>query len=129
MKDVIHKYNEFVITSFVKKLEPITLVEGDMDIANKLHADDFQLINPLGQALTKELYLGALASNFFDYLLWEPEKINVRVYGNVAIIRYKSRMEILLNGQKSSQRGWHTDFYEKRDGRWQVVWSQMTKIQ
>ena len=23
---------------------------------------------------------------------------------------------------------WHTDGYERRDGRWQVVWSQATRI-
>jgi hypothetical protein len=23
---------------------------------------------------------------------------------------------------------WHTDSYEQRDGRWQVVWSQATEI-
>jgi hypothetical protein len=33
-------------------------------------------------------------------------------------------------GQRTPLRSfWHTDVYEKRNGRWQVVWSQATLIQ
>ena len=28
----------------------------------------------------------------------------------------------------AERRFWHTDIYELRDGRWQVVWSQATRI-
>jgi len=38
------------------------LVEADMETAYQLHADDFQLINPAGGALSKEQYLGGIAS-------------------------------------------------------------------
>ena len=30
------------------------LVEANMEVARQLHADDFQLINPRGQSLSKE---------------------------------------------------------------------------
>jgi Domain of unknown function (DUF4440) len=104
------------------------LVEADIETARRLHADDFQLINPLGGSLTKEQYLGGLASGALDYLTWDPETIEVRVYGRVAAIRYRSQLEIVVQGQKISlRRYWHTDLYEKRDGQWQVVWSHATE--
>jgi hypothetical protein len=43
-------------------------VDGDIPLARRLHAEDFQLINPSGGALTREEYLGGLASGFLDYL-------------------------------------------------------------
>ena len=105
------------------------LVEADMEVARQLHADDFQLINPLGQSLSKEQYLGGIASGDLDYLVWEPESIEVRLYDQAAVIRYQSQLEIVVQGQKvPRQRYWHTDSYEKRNGRWQVVWSQATEI-
>lgn len=105
------------------------LVEADMEVARQLHADDFQLINPLGQSLSKEQYLGGIASGDLDYLVWEPESIEVRLYDQAAVIRYQSQLEIVVQGQKvPRQRYWHTDSYEKRNGRWQVVWSQATGI-
>ena len=37
------------------------LVEADIEVARQLHADDFQLINPVGESLSKEQYLAAVA--------------------------------------------------------------------
>jgi hypothetical protein len=75
-------------------------LEANMEVAQQLHADDFQLINPGGGALSK------------------------------AVIRYQSRLAISIGGAEAQMRRyWHTDTYEKQTGRWQVVWSQATQIQ
>jgi hypothetical protein len=105
------------------------LVQADLEVARRLHADDFQLINPRGESLSKEQYLGGVESGELDYVVWEPESpIDVRVHGDAAVIRYRSKLEIVVRGQRVPlQRYWHTDSYEKRDGRWQVVWSQATQ--
>jgi hypothetical protein len=98
-------------------------------LAHQLHADDFQLITPAGGALSKEQYLGGIASGEIDYRVWEPDSIAVRLYGQAAVLRYQSQLEIVVRGrQVPLRRYWHTDSYEKRNGRWQVVWSQATEI-
>ena len=107
-----------------------SLVEGDLETARRLHADDFQLINPAGVALSKEQYLGELASGALDYILWEPGMIEVRRYGEAAVIRYQAQAQALAGGRRTElRRFWHTDIFEKRSGHWQVVWSQATLIQ
>lgn len=107
-----------------------SLVEADMDVALSVHADDFQLITPSGGSISKEQYLGATASGEIDYRVWEPGPIDVRVHGSAAVIRYQAQLEIVFGGQQAPlRRYWHIDLYEKRDGRWQVVWSQATQIQ
>lgn len=101
-----------------------------MGLARQLHAADFQLITPSGSALSREQYLGRVASGEFNYLIWEPASIEVRLYGQAAILRYQALLDIVVRGEKGSPRHyWHTDSYEKREGRWQVVWSQATEIQ
>ena len=109
------------------------LVEANVDVAHPLHADDFQLITPSGVALSKEEYLGYIASGHFDYRVWEPDAIAVRVQGKMALLRYQARLDIIVGGYtgplEPPGRYWHTDSYEQRDGRWQVVWSQATAIQ
>jgi hypothetical protein len=106
------------------------LVEANVARARQLHADDFQLINPLGGVLSKEQYLEGIGSGEIDYLSWEPDSIAVRLYGEAAVIRYPSHLEIVVQGRHiPRQRYWHTDLYERRDGQWQVVWSQATEIQ
>jgi hypothetical protein len=104
-----------------------TLVSGDVERAARHHSDDFQLINPLGGALSKEQYLGGIASGQIRYLFWEPESIEVRLYGDAAVIRYQSQLEIVVQGHHIPRRRyWHTDLYEQQGADWRVVWSQAT---
>jgi hypothetical protein len=107
------------------------LVNADIEAAGRLHADDFQLINPLGGLLSKGEYLGAIASGEIDYLSWEPGNIEVKLYGDAAIIRYQAQLQIKVKAipDAPSGRFWHTDVYERRNGLWQVVWSQATQVQ
>jgi hypothetical protein len=103
------------------------LVSGDVQRASQLHSEDFQLINPLGGALSKQQYLGGISSGQIHYLYWEPESIAVRLYGGAAVIRYRSELEIVVQGRHiPRQRYWHTDLYERHGSQWQVVWSQAT---
>jgi hypothetical protein len=103
------------------------LVSGDVARAAQLHADHLQLINPLGGALSKEQYLGGISSGQIHYLYWEPEAIVVRVYGDAAVMRYQSELEIVVQGRHiPRQRYWHTDLYERHGSHWQVVWSHAT---
>jgi hypothetical protein len=103
------------------------LVSGDVARAAQLHADDFQLINPLGGVLSKDQYLGGISAGQIRYLHWEPEAIDVRVYGHAAAIRYRSELEIIVQGQHIPRRRyWHTDLYERHGSQWQVVWSHAT---
>ena len=103
------------------------LVTGDVERAKQLHTEDFQLINPLGGALSKEQYLGGIGSGQIRYLYWEPESIAVRLYGDVAALRYRSQLEIVVLGRHiPRQRYWHTDLYERHGAQWQAVWSHAT---
>jgi hypothetical protein len=105
------------------------LVEGDIETAGRLHATEFQLITPIGMALSKNDYLGAIASGQIKYLAWEPGPIAVRYHHSHAVIRYRARLAVVFGGHKVAPGDyWHTDSYEHRDGQWVVVWSQATAI-
>jgi hypothetical protein len=105
------------------------LLSADIVQARQFHAPDFQLITPIGAALSKEEYLGAIASGHIRYLVWEPAHIEVRLYQSCAVIRYRAQLEVVFGGQKIPLSDyWHTDVYEDREGEWMIVWSQATAI-
>ncbi len=105
------------------------LVAADIDVARSLHADDYQLITPGGATLSREEYLNGIATGDLDYLVFEPaSEIAVRIYDRAAAVRYHARIEVLVSGQLDSGLFWHTDIHELRDGRWQAIWSQATRI-
>ena len=102
------------------------LVEGDIETAGRLHATEFQLITPIGMALSKNDYLGAIASGQIKYLAWEPGPIAVRHHHSHAVIRYRARLEVVVGGHRIAPGDYWP--YEHRDGQWMVVWSQATAI-
>jgi hypothetical protein len=106
-----------------------SLVAPDLAAAERLHADDYELITPGGAVLSKRDYLDGIASGELDYSVFEPvSDIRVRLYGRAAILRYQVRIEILVDDERDAGVFWHTDAYELRDGRWQAVWSHATRI-
>lgn len=106
------------------------LVRQDIALASTLHADDFQLITPVGMPLSKAQYLGAIAAGGLVYAAWDPQEIAVRLYGDTAALRYQASLEVTFGTHHVPRADyWHTDLYERRGGAWQVVWSQATPIQ
>ena len=106
------------------------LITANMEVAHQLHADDFQLVTPLVAVFSKEEYLGAVAAGHIHYLVMELDsQIDVRLHQDMALIRYRAQIEVEVQGQTYPRAPyWFTDSYEKRDGRWQIVWSQGTGI-
>lgn len=106
------------------------LVGGDVERAAALHGADFQLITPVGMTLSKEQYLGAISAGALTYHAWEPGQIEVRLNEPVAVLRYRSSMEVTFGPHHVPRTEyWHTDLYERANGTWQVVWSQATAVQ
>jgi hypothetical protein len=106
------------------------LVQADMDVAERLHADDFELVPPPGHPMSREQYLGMVASGELDYLEFAPlSEIEVRLHGKAASLWYRSRIDVDAAGQgRLAHEAWHLYLYERRDGQWQVVREQATAV-
>lgn len=102
------------------------LLTADIKAAAPLHADDYQLVTPNGSDMTKDDYLGAIGSGQLRYRVFEAVS-DIAVLGDepVAVLRYRARISF---DDRPGLLCWHTDCYRQRDGRWQVVWSQATRI-
>ena len=100
-----------------------------MEAADALHAVDYQLITPGGATISKDGCLSGIANGGLRYRQFEPEgEIAVRLWGSAAAVRYRVRIDIDWEGGRDAGRFWHTDIYEFRNGQWQAVWSQATRI-
>ena len=106
------------------------LVDADMPVVEALHADEFQVVPPPGFEIPRDAYIAAVASGDIDYLRFEPiSEITVRLYGQAAVLTYKSFIDIVVTGLgRFAHDSWHTYVYEKRQGHWQAVWEQATAI-
>jgi hypothetical protein len=106
------------------------LVDADTATARKLIAPDFQLINPGGAVSSREDYMDAIQAGVIDYLVFEPSSpIAVRLSGDSAALRFQVSFDLVVGGDtRVTHQGWITELYERRHGRWQIVWEQATAI-
>jgi hypothetical protein len=100
--------------------------------AEALHAPDFELVHPSSGVWSKEQYLGGIASGDINYRRFDAmSNIDVMVDGNLAVLRYRSLIDIAVRGQEAGLlECWHLDCYcRDQDGMpWSVRWSQATSI-
>lgn len=95
-----------------------------MEIIERLHAPEYQLITPAGRTLARERYLSTLASQPF-YAGWDVGSIDARLSLEMALIRYQATLRFSSGCIVTC---WRTDSYEKRGDHWQAVWSQAAAI-
>ncbi|MEU8221471.1 nuclear transport factor 2 family protein [Kribbella sp. NPDC048915] len=106
------------------------LVARRIDAADAIHAPDFVIVTPSGHAWTKAEYLGGIASGDINYRRFEPiGAIDVMVDGGLAVLRYRSAIEVGVNGREPAPlSAWHLDCYRRTADGWQIRWSQATAL-
>jgi len=113
----------------VERLRLRSLVDGQP--AEDLHADDSRIVTPSGHTWSKQEYVGGIASGDIDYRRFEPiSEIEVMLDHDLAVLRYRSGIEISVNGREpATLEAWHQDVYRRTShGTWQIHWSQATAI-
>lgn len=107
-----------------------SLVEVNVEVADALHAPDFTLVHPSGGVWSKSEYLGGIASGDINYRRFEPvSRIDVLLDGDLAVLRYRSIIDISVRGQEAGLlQCWHLDCYQRAGNHqpWRARWSQAT---
>jgi uncharacterized protein (TIGR02246 family) len=109
----------------------ITAITGkDADALQRLLADDYHLINPGGQQVGKFDLVNGIREGFISYSLWEVDgAMGVVSSETMAVVRYRASLQVTVQGEaQPPQRLWHTEVYQQRDGAWQAVMSQDTRV-
>ena len=105
------------------------LVDGDIAVAGSLIAGDFELINPLGDVLTRDDLLGAVGAGVVDFLSdTVTSEMKVRRHGNTAVLRYRHTIDVVAGDVHLTHPAWRTALYERRHGKWRIVWEQTGAI-
>jgi hypothetical protein len=91
---------------------------------SKFYVEDFVTTNAQGALLSKSAVIAALISGQLTFKSYELERVDVQIYGSVAVIRTTSKIESnILTGRFR-----HLRVAVRRDGRWQLVAAQMTRV-
>lgn len=104
------------------------LLKADTTALSRLVADDFVEISRLGTLRTKADNIRDITSGDLKLLTVKYDSTNVRVYGDVAVLRAIANNTGMFHGQPFAGRIWYTRVFVWKGGRWQAVTMQQTPI-
>jgi len=115
----------------IKKIEmdrAAAVVKGDWAKLEKETSDDYTLVNINGQVSNKAQMLEGFKSGKNKLTTDEVSDLNVRTYGDVAVVTGKATIKGMMGGQNVDGQATFTRVYVKKDGHWQAVALQQTAL-
>lgn len=103
-------------------------VNKDRETINTILADDWIVTDPAGRVLTKAQVMGEFDSEERKLESGTIDDVNVRFFGNVAIVTGRTAAAGSYQGTIVSVKLRFTDVFVKREERWYAVASQATLI-
>jgi ketosteroid isomerase-like protein len=105
------------------------IVHGDSAALEKMTSEDYTFVTLRGELRTKADVVRGFATGAFKYEAREISDLNIRVYGNAAVVTGRSNQKGTENGKDYSGDYRFTRVYIKRDGRWLTVALQATRVE
>jgi len=102
--------------------------DADIRTMSRIYADDYQLITAEGALRTKEDQIGEMRSGQLQFRPVDLLERSVRIYGISAIVFSHERATIIRDGKDIGGEFRANRVYVSRDGRWQLVLTQVTRI-
>jgi len=115
----------------IKKLEEErngAIVHGDAAALDRLSSADYTVISEWGQVLTKAQMLDGFKSGAIKFESREQSDLNIRVYGNSALVIGRVVEKGTQNGKSMSPQVRFSRVYVKEKGKWVAVSTQNTPI-
>jgi uncharacterized protein (TIGR02246 family) len=103
--------------------------KNDPSFLEQHATDDYVVITGMGDRLTKDQAVQYMRSGRVHYQSIEPRDMNVRVYGNTAIVNGESSINLVRDGKPVSGDFRYTRVWVKQDGGWKIASFESTPIQ
>lgn len=106
----------------------VAIVRKDRAAVEANMADDFRQIDGDGDVEDKASFLEGILSPKLVIHPYTVEDFDLRLYGDVALLSGRTRMAGAYDGKPWSNHYRYVDVYVRRNGRWQVVNVQVSRI-
>jgi ketosteroid isomerase-like protein len=97
------------------------VLHGDVVALDRMTSEDYTFVTLRGELRTKSDILKGFSSGSFKYESRQISDLNVRVYGDTAVVTGRSVQKGVENGKDYSGAYWFTRVYVKQKGRWLTV--------
>jgi hypothetical protein len=103
-------------------------IKGDKALLNRLLADDYHLVNGGGQVESKEQFVSESVDPAFKLEPFVVENPIETVWSDGAVLAGEVHLEGEDHGKRFSAHLRFADIWRKRNGVWQVVFTEVTRL-
>jgi hypothetical protein len=96
-------------------------IDADSRVLGQVLDDALEYVHSNGEVNTKAEFIESLTSGKRDYIATTFDIQNVRILGDVAIIRGSAKVTVADNGQSKDLELGYTDVWVWKDKRWQMT--------
>jgi uncharacterized protein (TIGR02246 family) len=104
------------------------LMRNDADWFERVFADDIDYIGASGRSSTKAQIVDEIRSRARKWQAVRHDDYKVRVYGDTAVVSYRSDSTMEYQGKVTTTLARTTDVYVKQGGQWRDVVHQVTAL-
>jgi uncharacterized protein (TIGR02246 family) len=104
------------------------MLHRDAEALAAILSDDLTYTHSSGQLETKAQFLESIRNGTIQYKAILPEALDVRTYGDTAVVTGKGTFKVRMQGEDRSLQLRFTDVYVRRGGTWQMVAWQSTRL-
>ena len=106
----------------------VAISKGDAKAYGRIVGDDYVFTNQDAVIRNKAQMVSAYESGSIKYESVKLDDLKVHAYGDTAVVTGRSTVKGTDNGKDISGQFRYTRVYVKRQGRWQIVATQSTRI-
>ncbi len=110
------------------KARMAAMAAKDIAKLNELLGDDLIYTHSSARLDTKQSLIGAMESGSTVYTSVEPSDVVAQDLGDTVVLTGVAQIKVVSKGTPNAFGVRFTDVYAKRDGRWQMVAWQSTKL-
>ena len=104
------------------------VINNDTTVLAGFLADDWVIFDSDGGMIDKEHFLAVIRSGALTHESMASKEIRVRIYNDSAVVTALTASTGKYMGQAFTSNERATDVFVKKDGRWQCVVSQLTRV-
>ena len=104
------------------------MAQKDIATLNEVIADDLVYTHSSARLDTKASLIGNMESGSTVYTSVVPSDVKAQDLGDTVVLTGVAQIKVTANGAANAFGVRFTDFYARRDGRWQMVTWQSTRL-
>ena len=109
-----------------KRME--AMCQKDIATLNEVLADELVYTHSTARLDTKQSLIGGMESGTTVYTSIEPSDVKAQDCGSAVVLTGSAQIHVISRGRPNSFGVRFTDVYANRDGKWQMVTWQSTKL-